>query len=75
MERTEVNALLDTDLPEFLEQYGLLDAFNAQKLICYSCGRPMTSGNLYAIFKRAGRVLFCCNTAACMNSIELGQVR
>jgi hypothetical protein len=67
VQRTKVNAILDTDLPQFLVQNGLLEAFNNGTIKCVHCARVLDQTNVHAVFKQAGKIVFCCNLAGCMN--------
>ena len=72
MQRAEVNALLDTDLPEFLQRNGLLTDFEAGRITCFNCGRVIDTGNIHTVFKSAGRIQFCCNLSVCINCSPKG---
>jgi hypothetical protein len=70
MKRTEVNALLDSDLPAFLEANGLLVSFNEGRLKCHCCGRVIHQGNIHVVFMKRGQLAFCCDVAACISSYK-----
>lgn len=65
MHRKEINAMLDTDLPSFLEKVGLLEQFNSGQIKCSNCCSTINSDNAFAIYNDDG-IKFCCNLSPCI---------
>lgn len=68
--RARLDALYETDLERFLDQFGLLDAFRANTLFCTQCNDSISVENLYGfISKSATTVQPICSKPSCIDAV------
>lgn len=69
MGKTKLDAVYEPDLHHFLFQFGLLDAFRNQELLCLHCGVTISLENLYG-FVAVGdaAVAPICNRSSCVEA-------
>lgn len=66
--KTEIHAIHDGDLAEFLERLDKVDAYRAGALKCSECGSAIRRGRLGTVRVREGQVLFSCSARTCLEA-------
>jgi hypothetical protein len=68
IEKIKIKAVLDDEISEALNGYGVLESVIAGNFPCENCGKKLTIENIYSIHVKDGKVSIKCDDENC-NSI------
>ena len=69
--KESIDVLHVRDLNALLEEYGLYEKFEANKLLCRYCNIPVSMNNIYGIFINDKSVEFLCERELCYENYLL----
>lgn len=70
MDKTNVNAVYEDDLVEFLRSIDEYERLMNKKAKCYFCDKTITIKNIQTIFPLNKDVSYCCNNPLCFIKYE-----
>jgi len=70
LEKSNIKAIHDEDLEDYLKKLGQLKKIKRGKVKCYFCGEQITLKNLHSIFPLSGDIKFVCDKKECIKKLS-----
>ena len=70
MKKQELKAVHKQNLRKLLENWGLIDDFEAKKIKCDFCDEIVSENNMGALFSKDKKIFFVCPKIECLNKLS-----